>query len=111
LDNSGENNKFKKMCVKEGLDVQFKYTSPHTPQYSGRIEKKFATLHTTVWAILNRAGLNKELQNGLWTEAGRVAGNLENAIITLRKLMPSYNQYFGKERQDYKTPTRLEKLE
>jgi hypothetical protein len=43
-DNAGENVSLEKACLVAGLGIQFKYTSAGTPQFNGRIERKFATL-------------------------------------------------------------------
>jgi hypothetical protein len=43
LDNSGENKSLEHLCSTTTLQVQFEYTSPGTPQYNGRVERKFAT--------------------------------------------------------------------
>ena len=45
-DDAGENKKLEAACVKAGWDIQFEYTTPNTPQYNGRIERRFAAYHT-----------------------------------------------------------------
>jgi hypothetical protein len=44
-DNVGENILLERQCKKEGLGIQFKYTSPNSPQFNGKIERKFASLY------------------------------------------------------------------
>jgi hypothetical protein len=44
-DDAPENHKAEELCMKEGINVQFEYTAPGTPQRNGRIERKFATLY------------------------------------------------------------------
>ena len=43
-DNAGENILLEEWCKKEGLGIQFEYTSPNSPQFNGKIERKFASL-------------------------------------------------------------------
>jgi hypothetical protein len=42
-DNAGEKILLEKWCKKEGLRIQFEYTSPNSPQFNGKIERKFAS--------------------------------------------------------------------
>ena len=42
-DDAPENRKAEKLCVENGINVQFEYTSPGTPQRNARVERKFAT--------------------------------------------------------------------
>jgi hypothetical protein len=65
-DNAGENIALEKLCLLEGMGIQFEYTSPHTPQLNGRVERKFgATLYQRCRSMLNGARLNPNLRNGL----------------------------------------------
>jgi hypothetical protein len=41
-DNAGENGSLERECAKQGLGIQFEYTGPGTPQFNGRVERKFA---------------------------------------------------------------------
>jgi hypothetical protein len=41
---AGENKVLETLCIKEQLGIHFEYTGPGTPQYNGRVERKFATL-------------------------------------------------------------------
>ena len=59
-DNAGENISFENECKKEGLGIKFEYTSPNSPQFNGRVERKFATLYSRVRANLNGAKLTKD---------------------------------------------------
>jgi hypothetical protein len=62
---AGENKKLKEACLKEGLGIQFEYTSPGTPQHDGQVERKFATLYGQVHVMFNNAGLPNNLCKGL----------------------------------------------
>jgi hypothetical protein len=96
-DNAGENKKLEELCLKEGLGIQFEFTTPDTPEYNGKVERKFATLYGRVRAMLNSARLTKRLREGLWAEAASTAQQLENALVTDKRDQPSYNQFFKKE--------------
>ncbi len=96
-DNAGENGSLEKECAKQGLGIQFEYTGPGTPQFNGRVERKFATLYSKVRAMLNGAKLPTVKRKGLWTEAARTATDLENILVSTRKPVASYNAFFEKE--------------
>jgi hypothetical protein len=96
-DNAGENGSLEKECAKQGLGIQFEYTGQGTPQFNGRVERKFATLYSKVRAMLNGAKLPTVKRKGLWTEAARTASNLENILVWTRKPIASYNAFFEKE--------------
>ena len=72
-DNAGENKSLEKRCLREGFGVQFEYTAPDTPQYNGRVERKFATLYSRVRVILNRSMVPSGLRQKLWAEAAQLA--------------------------------------
>jgi hypothetical protein len=56
-DNAGDIGSLERECAKQGLGIQFEYTGPGTPQFNGRVERKFATLYSKVRAMLNGAKL------------------------------------------------------
>jgi transposase InsO family protein len=56
-DNAGKNIKLEEACKKDGLGIQFEYTSPGTPQRNGLVKRKFATLYGRVRAMMNHAVL------------------------------------------------------
>ena len=96
-DNAGENGSLERECAKQGLGIQFEYTGPGTPQFNGRVERKFATLYSKVRAMLNGAKLPTVKRKGLWTEAARTATDLKNILVSTRKPVASYNAFFEKE--------------
>ena len=57
-DSAGENTKFKADVEKDGLNVEFEFTAPRTPQHNGKVERKFATLYGRLRAMLDEAGLD-----------------------------------------------------
>ena len=96
-DNAGENVSFQERCKKEGLDVEFEFTAPDTPQQNGKVERKFATLYGKVRSMLNRARLPERWRSGIWAEAAATATFNENLLVTKDKSKPSYELFFGKE--------------
>jgi hypothetical protein len=96
-DNAGENNSLQKECVKERLGIQIEFTPLGTPEYNGRVERKFTTLYSQVGAMLNGARLPKSLRGGLWPEAALRATDLENIYTTATKPVASNNQFFEKD--------------
>jgi len=96
-DNAGENTSLEKKCLEQGLGITFEYTSPHSPQFNGRVERKFATLYTKVRCLLNGARVTLSLRHGLWAEAARAATDLENIVVTKRKGKDSHNAFCNKE--------------
>ena len=96
-DNAGENTALEKACLKAGLGIQFEYTSPNTPQYNGRVERKLAVLYTRCRAILNGAKLTSAMRNGLWAEAAKHATELENTLVTKNKPVAAYTAFYKKD--------------
>ena len=78
-----------------GLKIEF--TSPHTPQVNGVVERRIAALKLRSQAMMNQADQNKELKNKLWIEAIRCANVLENITATLSSAKSPYELYHGKK--------------
>ena len=68
-DNAGENFSIQKMCEKEEYGNNFEFTGPGSPQYDGKVERKFSTMYGKVRAFLNNAKLPTNFRKGLWAEA------------------------------------------
>ena len=81
MDNAGENLAFKKKSKNKGFGIEFKMASPRTPQQSGRVERKFATLFGYSQAMLNDCGFKKQMRQGLWTEAAATATQMHNILV------------------------------
>jgi hypothetical protein len=79
--NLGENQALKQEMKKKGLNLQFEFTAPGTPQENGKVERAFATLWGRTRAMLNQAQLDDELRNGLWAECAKCATQLNNIIV------------------------------
>ena len=96
-DNAGENISLEKRCKEEGLGIQFEYTSPNSPQYNGKIERKFAGLYGRTRANLNGAKLNKGLRDLLWAECANTSTVQENVYVTKNKKISAEEQFYDKE--------------
>jgi Reverse transcriptase (RNA-dependent DNA polymerase) len=96
LDNSGENKSLEHLCKATTLQIQFEYTSPGTPQYNGRVERKFATLYGKIRSVLNSTETPEDIRKGLWAEAANWVTHIENCVVTSTKTVPSYVQFYGK---------------
>jgi hypothetical protein len=57
-DNAGENKATETMCIAEGLGIKYEYTAPDTPQHTGRVESKLATLYGRMRSMMNAANLD-----------------------------------------------------
>ena len=83
LDNAGENKDLQNKCA-EGNDlnnVKFEFTPRDTPQYNGKIKRKFQTVYNRVRANCEAAGLTKKLRNKPWAEAFVTAVDVENLLV------------------------------
>ena len=83
--------------MEQGWGLTFEYTSPHSPQYNGRLERKIATLYTRLRASLTGAGLPSGLRTKLWAECANYVTRLENITVSIRrdgKFVP-YHRMWG----------------
>ena len=67
--NARVNEDFVRACKQEGMDIQFKYTVPGTPQENGHVEQKFITLFNMVHTVLIGGKFLSFLRNGSWADA------------------------------------------
>ena len=64
-DNAGEHgSELRKLCIKNNIKLE--YTSPHTPQQNGVVERAFATDTRRLHAMMIQSRLNKAICNKLW---------------------------------------------
>jgi hypothetical protein len=66
------------------------------------MERKFATLYGRVRTMLNAAKVTKELREGIWAEAAKTAGDIENMIINPNKPVAAYNMFYGIKESKFK---------
>jgi transposase InsO family protein len=96
-DNSGENRTLQEVLKQEKFGAEFEFSAPGSPQFSGVVERKFATLYARVRSTLNSARLSQELQSGLWAEAAKFATDVENCLVTEQNTVSSWSLFYGKE--------------
>jgi hypothetical protein len=94
-DNAGENYKLKELCEEEELGIELEFTAPGTPQQNGVVERKFATLFGRARSMLNNAGMNGKMREGLWAEAANTATLLENIVVHPGETKCPYEKFYG----------------
>ena len=65
------------------MGITFEFTSPNSPQFNGRVERKQATLYSKLRANLNGAELSIGLRRLLWAEATNCTTAQEDLIATV----------------------------
>ena len=99
LDNAGENIDLQNKC-KDSTDlseVEFEFTPRDSPEYNGKIERKFAVLYGRIRAVLNAAYLTQKLRNRLWGEAAMTVTDIENLLVSRGHTEPSFREFFNKD--------------
>ena len=77
--------------------IVFEYTPRDSPEFNGKIERKFATLYRRVRAVLNAAKLTKKLRDKLWGEAVIYSTDLENLLMSRSYSQQPYKMFYKKE--------------
>jgi hypothetical protein len=73
-------------------EIGVEYMSPNFPRQNGQVERNFVTLRGCFRAILDVAGLEKDLRNELWAKSVIIARKLCKLISKLKKSVRiSYN--------------------
>ena len=98
-DNAGENIALNALCREFGVTTEF--TVPNTPQYNGRIERRFAVVLQMALAMLYAAGIKPEWQAKLWAEAVVTAAFLGDLGPTQRSKIPAQELFDGKPSKWY----------
>jgi hypothetical protein len=94
-DDAGENRTLESKCNEKGIGITFEYTGPGSPQFNGRVERKFPTLYARVRTMLNAAGVPKHIREGVWAEAAKTATVIENLIVTESKPIAAFHQFYN----------------
>lgn len=94
-DGEGENKILGKELENLPNKITIEFTGPSTPQYNGKVERKFATLWSKVRAVLNNAKLDEKLRNGLWAEAANHCTLLENMLVPVGETKSAYEKFYG----------------
>ena len=93
MDGGGENEGIHKIAAKEGIVIE--KTPPHTPQYNGRIERRFPVIISMAMAMIWAAGFTKEMKNKLLGEAITTAIFLHDMAPTARNDESAYKLWYG----------------
>ena len=88
-DNAGENKELQKKCLQtqDLCGIQFEFTSRDSPQFNGKIERKFAVIFSRMRANFEAAKIDMKLRRKLWGEACMTAIDIENLLL-IRHLRP-----------------------
>jgi len=96
LDNAGENKALKAFLTANGFaNVIFEFTPRNSPQFNGKIERKFAVLGCHARSLLNTAKFPQWLRNGLWPKAFLHSILFENVIVPANKTASAYKLFYG----------------
>jgi hypothetical protein len=81
------------------LKAKLEKTPRDTPQYNGKVERKFQTLWNGTKANLNSAKLPASMRTGLWTEAARYTELFNNQLVTSSKkdMGCSHTQFYSQQ--------------
>ena len=94
-DNAGEHVGLQDLCSEHGITIE--YTPPYSPEYNGRIERRFAVVIQRSIAMMFDAGFSKESREMLWAEAFKTAAFLGDIFPTARNNQSAYGLFFGKK--------------
>ena len=86
-----------KLCVEEGLGVEFEYTVVNTPQQNGKVERKFAMFYGRVRAMMTAARITPKMRRGLWCECASTATDHDNMIVGPYRSVPPHNAFYEKD--------------
>ena len=76
--------------------LQFEWTAPRTPEYNGKVERKFPTLLGRKRAMLNKAKIEGADRYKFWTEAANTATKLDGLLVTSSKHKCADENFYGK---------------
>ena len=94
-DDAGENRALEDRCNEKGIGITFEYTGPGSPQFNGRVERKFPTLYARVRTMLNAAAVPKHIREGVWAEAAKTATQIEDLIVTESKPVAAFHRFYN----------------
>ena len=95
-DTAGEHqSKLQRACEKE--KVALEYTTPHTPQLSGVIERRFSVIKEGSLEMLLKAKLNNTSQKMLWAEDGHTCERVRNSMATTGSNTSPFKKLYGEK--------------
>jgi len=95
LDGGGENMAVRKFCCDNGIKVEL--TLSYTPQYNGRIERRFAVITSMAMALLWNAVFTSVMKKKLLPEAITTASFLNDLAPTARSKLSAQELWDGKK--------------
>jgi hypothetical protein len=101
MDHGGENKALIELCRVKGIVAEI--TPPHTPQYNGVVERKFATIKNCSTSCMSVAGLEVETRGPLWAQAMD-----DNCVV--HNIMPHNGYSNCYEPFNEKPPVKMEDL-
>ena len=93
MDGGGENEGIKKLCLKNGATLE--KTPPYTPQYNGKIERRFAVLMSCAMTLLWNAKFAKTVKQKFMPEAIETANFLHDMMPTSDNRKSHYERWYG----------------
>jgi hypothetical protein len=85
----------KELCEEEELGIELEFSAPATPQQNGAVEQKFTTLFGRAQLMLNNAGMNGKMREGLWAEVANTATLLVNIVVDPGETKCPYEKFYG----------------
>ena len=77
-DNSGENLNIEKSLRESNLKSKIEFTSPHTPEQNGCVERSFGYLYSYIRSTLNGVELKGFKRECLWAECANFITDMSN---------------------------------
>ena len=98
-DNAGENKTLAAECKKSSdlNDIQFEFTPRDSPQFNGKIERKFATIFGRMRVNNVAAHIQGKLRMKLWGENCMHSIDVENLLVSSSHDDPSYREFYQKD--------------
>ena len=98
-DNAGENKDLKNKCMdsQDLTDIEFEFTPRNSPQFNGRIERKFAIIYGRMRVNYEAARIDKKMRRKLWGEACMTAIDIENMLVMSGNDESTYKKFYSKD--------------
>jgi hypothetical protein len=77
------------------MNIIFEYTAPDSPQQNGKIERKVATLHEKMRAMLNEAQFTWPLRRNMWAYAALLVTKLDTILLCPEMGTTPHELFYG----------------